>query len=193
MHMWKKYLPLIVILAIAAVVVVVAAVMKPPPTPPTPQQEEEGFLEGESAVPPAEPGELPAGGVGEEAVPPSEIPPPPLPTEPAPQPETVAPVQTTITYDGGAFLPAVVEIRRGESVTFVNRSSQEVWPASAMHPTHTVYPGSDIKKCGTGASIFDACRSLSNGESWSFVFDEVGSWKYHNHVNPGAVGTIVVK
>ncbi|MEK7122908.1 MAG: hypothetical protein AAB855_03565 [Patescibacteria group bacterium] len=181
--MWKKYLPLIVILALAVVVAVVAVVMKPPPTPPAPEQE----------ALPAETGEFPSGGVGEEAVPPAEISLPPLPSEPAPDSGAVAPAQVVVTYDGGAFIPAVVTIRRGEGVTFVNRSSQEAWPASALHPTHAVYPGSDIKKCGTDAKIFDACRSLSQGESWSFVFDEVGSWKYHNHTNPGAIGTVIVQ
>jgi len=31
------------------------------------------------------------------------------------------------------------------------------------------------------------------GESWSFKFDEGGTWKYHDHLNPGATGMIVVE
>ena len=75
-----------------------------------------------------------------------------------------------------------------------NASGVETWPAAALHPTHTVYPGSDIKKCGTSEAvgIFDACRGLKSGESWSFQFNEVGTWKYHNHLTPTQFGRITV-
>jgi plastocyanin len=63
------------------------------------------------------------------------------------------------------------------------------------HPTHEVYPGSSIKKCGTleQNKIFDACHGLKQGEKCSFVFNEVGEWYYHDHLNPSWKGEIVVK
>ena len=98
-----------------------------------------------------------------------------------------------ITKDG--FMPKEVAIKVGEAVRFQNESGAASWPASAMHPTHTVYPGSDIKKCNTidEPKLFDACRDLADGESWSFVFTEKGSWKYHDHVVPGHFGGITVE
>ena len=100
----------------------------------------------------------------------------------------------TITYADNGFLPSSLSIKKGDTVAFSNQSSLEAWPASALHPTHTVYPGSDIAKCGASEAngIFDACRGLANGESWSFRFNEVGEWGYHNHINPGHFGKIIV-
>ncbi|MEK7631106.1 MAG: hypothetical protein AAB417_03715 [Patescibacteria group bacterium] len=98
-----------------------------------------------------------------------------------------------ITKDG--FMPKDIVIEAGEAVRFQNESGAASWPASAMHPTHTVYPGSDIKKCNTvdEPKLFDACRDLADGESWSFVFTEKGAWKYHDHVVSGRFGGIAVE
>ncbi|PIR82653.1 hypothetical protein COU20_01260 [Candidatus Kaiserbacteria bacterium CG10_big_fil_rev_8_21_14_0_10_59_10] len=99
-----------------------------------------------------------------------------------------------VTYTASGYSPREVTIRRGQTVRWVNNSNEETWPASAMHPTHTVYPGSDIQKCGTGeqGGIFDACRGLSPGEFWEFTFDEVGSWGYHDHLHASHTGRIIV-
>ncbi|MBS3079925.1 hypothetical protein J4221_00475 [Candidatus Pacearchaeota archaeon] len=99
----------------------------------------------------------------------------------------------TIEINNG-FSPGRLEINKGDTVTFVNNGDENSWPASAVHPSHKVYPGSDIAKCGTAAIIFDACDpGLSKGESFSFTFNEVGEWKYHDHLNPSLNGVIVVK
>jgi len=100
-----------------------------------------------------------------------------------------------ITYTNGGFSPREMTVPAGETVTFVNESSREMWPASAQHPTHTVYPGSDIKKCGTdeASAIFDACSPVSTGAVYTFVFQEVGEWFYHDHLNPSAFGKIIVQ
>ena len=102
---------------------------------------------------------------------------------------------TTITYTKNGFSPSSVEITRGSMVTFVNESGRDMWPASAMHPTHMLYPGSDIKKCGTAGEslIFDACKGIKNGQDWSFTFDQAGAWKFHDHLTPSYFGTITVK
>lgn len=99
----------------------------------------------------------------------------------------------TITYTDSGFSPSTLNISAGTTVKFVNNSSLSVWPASAMHPTHKEYPGSDIVKCVTGEIIFDACRGIAPGESWSFTFDIKGAWKYHDHLKASNFGTITVK
>ena len=90
-----------------------------------------------------------------------------------------------IEITSSGFTPSELTISRGETVTWVNKDTEEHWPASAQHPTHTIYPGSNIEKCGTAEqeSIFDACHGLSPGESWSFTFNEVGTWNYHEHLD----------
>lgn len=100
-----------------------------------------------------------------------------------------------VTYTNDGFSPRTVNMKAGEAVTFLNESSRPFWPASAFHPTHKIYPGSDIGKCGTGEAdaIFDACKGINSGGSWRFKFDTAGTWKYHDHLNIGRTGTIVVE
>ncbi len=98
-----------------------------------------------------------------------------------------------ITANG--YSPKELEINKGDKVTWINKNSEEHWPASAVHPTHSAYPGSGAEKCGTSeqSRIFDACGGLAPGENWSFVFNEIGSWKYHDHLNLENTGKIIVK
>jgi plastocyanin len=107
----------------------------------------------------------------------------------------VTPKKVIIKIMANGFEPKEVEITKGTKVTWVNEQPNPSWPASAVHPTHEVYPGSSIKKCGTPeqGKIFDACHGLQQGESWSFVFNEVGDWYYHDHLSPSWKGEIEVK
>ena len=127
----------------------------------------------------------------------------PVVNEPEPTPpveETEAPTEeestnldATVRITENGFEPKTLTVRAGTIVTFVNEDSNKHWPASAMHPTHTVYPGSDIKKCGSGENILDACKGLEQGESFSFTFNEKGSWVYHDHLRTSSTGKIVVE
>ena len=108
--------------------------------------------------------------------------------------ETTVPIPSNIIkITSSGFEPKMLTVKTGTTVTFVNEDSNKHWPASAMHPTHTVYPGSDIKKCGTDAEIFDACHGLKQGESFSFTFKEKGSWNYHDHLRSSSTGKITVE
>jgi len=100
-----------------------------------------------------------------------------------------AETQSAITYTSGGFSPSVINVKKGEEVTFLNESGGAMWPASAIHPTHTLYP----TQGGCVGSTFDACQGIEPGEAWSFKFDIAGSWKYHNHLNPSQTGTVVVE
>ena len=158
---WKKYLPLFVVLAIVVVVGVVAVVMQTLPLQPSRQS-------GEISLPP------------------------PPPSQPAPDQGVAAtlPASTVIvSYNGSVYAPATIDIKKGDTVTFLNQGAGQMWPASAIHPTHAVYP----TKGGCLGSTFDACRGLGAGESWSFTFTEAGRWGYHDHLNPNIRGTVVVK
>jgi len=123
-------------------------------------------------------------------MPPLETSTPTLPTQ-----EAMPTSEVIIKITANGFEPKEVEITKGTKVTWINEQPNPSWPASDVHPTHEVYPGSSIKKCGTPEQdkIFDACRGLKQGESWSFVFNEVGEWYYHDHLNPSWKGEIVVK
>ena len=95
--------------------------------------------------------------------------------------------------------PKTLTIAKGTTVTWINKDETggKHWPASASHPTHTVYPGSDIEKCFDSttdkSTLFDSCRGIAQGESWSFTFNDAGSWGYHDHLNAGLFGKVIVE
>lgn len=93
------------------------------------------------------------------------------------------------------FAPQSLTIKAGDTVDFVAKDSAGRWVASNVHSVHREYPGSGIEKCGTSEEdqIFDSCKILASGETFSFTFNEKGTWKYHDHKSSGTRGTIVVE
>lgn len=83
-----------------------------------------------------------------------------------------------IIYDKG-FKPNSVDIIKGSIVTWVSKGDFSHWPASDPHPIHTDYP---TKEKGCIGSSLDACTELKTNESYSFTFDQVGSWGIHDHL-----------
>lgn len=79
------------------------------------------------------------------------------------------------------FVPDNITVGAGDMVTFTNNGQALHWPASDLHPTHELLPG------------FDAGRALATGEDYSFTFDEVGTWTFHDHLNPQLTGKIIVE
>ncbi len=111
------------------------------------------------------------------------------PSEQPPASQAPAVKENVVTYTSSGYSPSTLTIKKDETVTFKNQSSQSMWTASAVHPTHRAYPESG----GCLGSTFDACAGVQPGGEWLFKFDISGTWKYHNHLNPGDTGTIVVK
>lgn len=98
----------------------------------------------------------------------------------------------TVTYTDGGFSPQSIEIAKGSTVNFVNKSSIPIWVASDPHPQHTDYPEFD-----TPMAIG---RLPEMGDDFIFTFDKAGIWKYHSHTASGDgtdvglhPGTITVK
>ena len=98
-----------------------------------------------------------------------------------------------VVYRDGAYIPSTVHVSVGDSVLWVNEDSV-FWPASNLHPTHRLYPGSTILKCHTESrdTLFDACEAMGPGAEYSFVFDVAGEWQFHDHINPRARGFVIV-
>ncbi len=97
-------------------------------------------------------------------------------------------MQANVDITSSGFDAQTVTVLKGGTVTWTNRGSSTARVASAVHPTHNAYPIGG----GCVGSTFDTCRNINPGESWSFTFSEVGSWKYHNHLNPSQTGTVNV-
>jgi plastocyanin len=100
-----------------------------------------------------------------------------------------------ITYSDSGYSPSEVRVSLGDTVTWRNESSGNMWTASAVHPTHTIYSGTSLSEhCPDAANAsFDACEGIAPGAEWSFTFDEAGSWGYHNHLNAAHTGRVVVE
>lgn len=109
--------------------------------------------------------------------------------------ETMMAESAVVTYTNDGFSPSNVVINVGDTVTFMNESDHEMWVASATHPSHEAYSQttlSDHCPDETGTA-FDQCEGVDTGESWSFMFDQAGDWKYHNHLESSATGSITVQ
>jgi plastocyanin len=83
-----------------------------------------------------------------------------------------------LTEDG--FRPERITIKKGTNVRFTSARNTFFWPASDLHPTHEIY------------SEFDPKEPIGSDGVWSFTFDRVGSWTYHDHLAPYFVGEIIV-
>ncbi len=84
-----------------------------------------------------------------------------------------------ITADG--FVPSSIAITKGDYIQFTNTDSNPHWPASGPHPAHTALPG------------FDALKGIKTGNYYRYQFTQVGTWSFHDHLNPSLKGTVVVK
>ena len=90
------------------------------------------------------------------------------------------PSEFLVTVDAkGEFTPRHIRIKKGGKVTWINKSSVPVRPAVGPHPTHDQYPD------------FDSKQKIKTEETWSFVFQRLGMWQYHNHLRDGSMVGIV--
>ncbi|MBI4117573.1 MAG: cupredoxin domain-containing protein [Parcubacteria group bacterium] len=106
----------------------------------------------------------------------------------APQTQTPTGKKNAIVFENNAFTPAEITVKKGDAVSFLNKTEQNLWPASGVHPTHALYPTTG----GCLGSTFDACRALKTGEEFTFTFDIVGTWPFHDHLHPDKRGKVIV-
>jgi plastocyanin len=86
-----------------------------------------------------------------------------------------------VAYTDDGFSPQSITVKVGSMVTFFNESTTDMWVASALHPTHQELPG------------FDQLKGEAAGSSYSFTIDQAGTWRFHDHLNPTAFGSVVVE
>ena len=118
--------------------------------------------------------------------------PAPAPTPaPAPAPAPVPapkPSVKTVYITAQGFDPVWTIIKAGDTVVWINNDTVPHWPASAVHPTHNVYP----EPGGCIGSKFDACHEMVHGEQWNFTFNVKGTWSYHDHLKQTIRGRLEV-
>jgi len=91
---------------------------------------------------------------------------------------SLPPAIILLNEDG--FQPNEITILKGQSVTFQTTRGKIFWPASDPHPAHDVVP------------TFDPLLPIEPNETWTYTFDEVGSFKFHDHLAPSYRGVVHV-
>jgi len=96
---------------------------------------------------------------------------------------TQSPAQTAasvISYDGNSFSPASTTVKSGQTVTFKNTSNTAVQVDSDPHPIHT-----DDTDLNVG--------NIDPGGSKTITVTKIGSFGFHNHLNPSQKGHITIQ
>ncbi|HUK58200.1 MAG TPA: cupredoxin family copper-binding protein [Stellaceae bacterium] len=83
--------------------------------------------------------------------------------------------QVSVAIDNFAFGPATITVKRGTKVTWTNKDDEP----------HTVVAAGDDKLWRS--------PPLDTDDSFSFVFDKAGTYKYFCTIHPRMQGTVVVK
>lgn len=84
-----------------------------------------------------------------------------------------------VTLTSSGFTPQSITVKVGTKVTWTNNSGTTATVDSAAHPTHLVYPLLNL-------------GNFVSGETLSLVFDQPGTYKYHNHLDASQTGVVVV-
>lgn len=80
----------------------------------------------------------------------------------------------TVAIQDFAFSPATLKVKKGSTVTWTNKDSAP----------HTV--------TATGTSGGPSSKTLQNGDSYSFTFDQVGTFAYHCSFHSSMTATVEV-
>ncbi len=112
--------------------------------------------------------------------------PPPQVTQPetTPATESAAPSEeeeNVVKISSSGFSPQNITIKAGEFVTWVNEDTQDHQVQSAVHPTHQLY------------APLNTVGLIKSGEKKSLSFPDPGTYKYHDHLNPSIIGSVIVE
>ena len=78
----------------------------------------------------------------------------------------------TIVIDNSAYVPSIVNVSVGTTITWVNQNRK---------PQDVI----------SDALVFDS-GTLVNGQSFNYTFNQTGIYHYYSSINPNMKGTIVV-
>jgi amicyanin len=81
----------------------------------------------------------------------------------------------TVNIQDSAYIPANIQVKKGTTVTWTNQDSIQ----------HDIVPDEQ-------SDNFQASELLSQGESYSFTFNEVGTYNYHCTPHPFMKGSVEV-
>lgn len=88
--------------------------------------------------------------------------------------------QNRVVLTTNGFTPNNLIIKAGTEVKWVNNSGAIATVHSDPHPQHTDYSSLNL-------------GNFPDAGTLAFTFNEPGTYNYHNHLNPGQRGTILVQ
>jgi len=88
--------------------------------------------------------------------------------------------EQVITLTTSGFSPKSLSVKPGTKVVFLNKSGKSASINSANHPDHLLYPPLNLGE-------------VDNNQSVQLLFENTGTYAYHDHYNPTATGTITVE
>ena len=94
---------------------------------------------------------------------------------------TSAVTENMVTITSTGFFPKEITIKLGDSVSWTNNDSVVHTVNSDPHPQHTQF------------TTLNQISRIAAGEKKSLKFEIAGTFKYHDHLNPQLVGTVIVK
>jgi len=81
-----------------------------------------------------------------------------------------------------AFVPATIRIKKGETVQWTNTEAAPHQVATDPFPTED------------GLKTFKQETAMTNDQMYDYTFDKVGTYTYHDHLNPTKLkGTVIVE
>lgn len=104
----------------------------------------------------------------------------PSATQEPTQESSVSAKTENIEFTSSGFSPQQIIIDKGTKVVWTNKSGRAATVDSVPHPVHTDYP-----KLNLG--------SFNDGQTLELVFNDLGTFKYHNHFNSSQNGSVTVK
>ncbi len=94
--------------------------------------------------------------------------------------KALAAAEVAITANG--FSPATIKVKKGQTVTWINRDEKAHQVESDPYPTAETLP--DLK----------SEAPTEKGQSYSFTFEQTGTFTYHDRLNPIKLkGTVIVE
>jgi plastocyanin len=86
---------------------------------------------------------------------------------------------STVAIQNFAFIPQSITVPRGTTVTWTNQDAVD----------HQII--NDAQGSAAQGSLFTS-GALAKGASYSFKFDNPGSYPYHCSIHPSMTGTVIV-
>ena len=95
---------------------------------------------------------------------------------------TMSAQQAVVTITKAGFIPATIKVKAGSSVTWVNNNRGLHLLASDPYPADDLFPN------------LNTDEPLRQNDSFSLVFEEPGTYGYHDELNPTKFkGSVIVE